>query len=389
MKILSVIACCTLLAACGSSPQRPLEAERDPDPGKLLADPAVLAEPKSLKLAPSKTSPVFTAKKGGWQFNLHSYLTYYDGRFWAVFSSGRVDEDSPNQLIRYATSADGHTWGESQVLVDDPDGPDKPGSWIARGVYVHQGKLIALNAYREETRETERGREYWPNLRLVRFEWDGKAWVNRGPEVDNCMNNYPPRNLGGRLFMTCRDSFMVMHTAQAASEAGGPWRVTKLPGEEPHDRMSEPSWYVDGKGVAHMLFRDGRRSKFLYRSLSRDGGSTWTAPVRTNYPDATSKNIAGKLSNGWYYLINNPNPTSRDPLAISFSRDGWVFDRPVALRQNAPEQRFPGRAKNKGSFQYPHVMEREGSLWVLYSTNKEDIEISEFRLADFHLENLP
>jgi hypothetical protein len=138
-----------------------------------------------------------------------------------------------------------------------------------------------------------------------------------------------------------------------------------------------------------MIFRDRRPSKFLYRSLSRDGGTTWTAPVRTNYPDATSKNIAGKLSNGWYFLINNPNPKGRDPLGISFSRDGWVFDRPVALRQNAPEQRFPGRSKNKGSFQYPHAMERDGSLWVLYSTNKEDIEISEFRIADFGLEKLP
>lgn len=363
-----------------------LGAQSPHDPAILLANPDILATPKSLPLAPSRTSPVFTAKQGEWQFNLHSYLAHHDGKFWAVWSSGLVDEDSPNQLIRYATSTDGHTWSESRILADDPDGPDGPGSWIARGIYVHHGKLTALNAYREPSRDNARGRETWVNLRLDRFELDKGKWVNRGTEVKDCMNNYPPRALAGRLFMTCRNSYMEMFMALSATESGGPWTLTRLPGAEPHDRMSEPSWIVDPQGAVHTFFRDGRRSRFLYRSVSRDNGRTWPAPVRTNYPDATSKNIAGRLSNGWYYLINNPNPDLRDPLAISFSRDGWTFSRPMALRANAPEQRYPGRAKNKFSFQYPHAIEHNGSLWVIYSTNKEDIEISEFRIADFRLE---
>jgi hypothetical protein len=77
-----------LLTACGTAPER--------DPARLLADPALLADPKGLALAPSKTSPVFMAREGEWQFNLHSYLAYHDGKFWAMWSSGRVDEDSPN-----------------------------------------------------------------------------------------------------------------------------------------------------------------------------------------------------------------------------------------------------------------------------------------------------
>jgi predicted neuraminidase len=219
----------------------------------------------------------------------------------------------------------------------------------------------------------------------MRAVWDGSRWKDAGLFLANCMNNYPPRLLGGRLFMTCRDSYAAMHTALADSPKGDQWKVTKLPGQPPHDRMSEPSWYVDPQGIAHMIFRDGRSSKYLYRSLSRDQGRTWSAPVRTNYPDATSKNIAGRLSNGWYFLINNPNQQGRDPLAISFSRDGWTFDNPVALRKNAPERRFEGRSKSNRSFQYPHLIERNGSLWVIYATNKEDIEISEFPIAAFGL----
>jgi hypothetical protein len=359
------------------------------NPAILLAEPASLSAPKQVKVLASRTSPVYRAQAGQWQFNLHSYITWYDGRFWASWSSGRQDEDSSSQLIRYATSRDGHHWDTPQILVDDPDGEDKPGRWIARGIFVHDGKLLALNAYLEGPRDTPHGRESWTNLRLFHFEWNGNRWVNSGPYLDNCMNNYPPRVLNGRLFMTCRNSFAKMHTARAESASGGGWKVTALAGEPPHDNMSEPSWYTDPNGVAHMIFRDGGRSRFLYRSLSRDGGESWTAPVRTNYPDATSKNIASRLSNGWYFLINNPSQSGRDPLAISFSRDGWVFDQPAALRLNAPELRFPGRSKNRNSFQYPHVMEKDGSLWVIYSTNKEDIEVSEFKISGFGLERLP
>ena len=357
-------------------------AGAQPREAQLLASEAALADPASLPLLPSRTSTVYRAKQGGWQFNLHSYITWYRGRFWAIWSSGHVDEDSGNQIVRYSSSTDGHHWAPSQVLADDPDGPDRPGLWIARGVFVLDGRLQALAAYNEGSRSTPEGRESWHNLRLVRFEWTGKAWVRRGTFVDNCMNNYPPRLLGERLFMTCRDSFARMCTALAGSSTGDNWTLTRLPGAPPGDRMSEPSWYLDRDGVAHLIFRDGRGSKFLYHATSTDQGRTWSAPVRTNYPDATSKNIAGRLANGWYFLINNPNPKGRDPLAISFSRDGWVFSDPRALRKGAPAQRFPGRAKSVRSFQYPHVLEKDGSLWVIYSTNKEDIEISEFKLAD-------
>lgn len=371
----AALPCLLALLLCGEGGAQQREA-------KLLASDDLLASPQTLELIPSRTSPVYRAEKGEWQFNLHSYLAYHQGKFWAVWSSGRVDEDSGNQVVRYSTSADGHTWAPSGILAEDPDGPDKPGLWITRGIFAQDGKLYALAAYGEGPRQSPEGRESWHNLRLVRFEWTGKAWANRGTYLENCMNNYPPRKLGARLFMTCRDSFTRMSTA-LSDASGRSWTVTPLPGEAPHDHMSEPSWYVDGEGVAHLLFRDARRSKFLYHSISRDQGRMWLAPVRTNYPDATSKNIAGRLSDGRYFLVNNPNQKGRDVLGISFGYDGWQFSTPRALRNNPPKQRFPGRAKGPNSFQYPHVLEKDGSFWVLYSTNKEDIEISEYKLADF------
>jgi hypothetical protein len=40
-----------------------------------------------------------------------------------MWSAGRVDEDSGQQRIHYATSDDGYHWSRASVLVDDPDGP--------------------------------------------------------------------------------------------------------------------------------------------------------------------------------------------------------------------------------------------------------------------------
>lgn len=350
------------------------------DLSRLLEDARLLASPGSLKPAQGRTSAVYRARPGEYQFNLHSYIARHEGKFRAVWSSGLVDEDSNGQVIRYASSADGHAWSESGILAADPDGMGGPGFWIARGVFVSNGRLNALIAYVRERKSQE-----WPGLRLMRYEWDGRRWRGAGVFLDDCMSNYPPRKLGSHWFMTCRDSMRRMYTALSPSLENGSWKVAPLPLADPGDNMSEPSEYVDPDGGVHLIFRDQGRSGFLRRSISRDGGVTWTPPVRTNYPDATSKNFSGRLSNGWYYLINNPDQKRRDPLAITFSRDGWTFSRPLSLRAGAPEQRFPGRSKNKGSFQYPHAVEHAGSLWVIYSTNKEDIEISEFPIASFGL----
>jgi predicted neuraminidase len=352
------------------------------DATHLLSDEKLLAAPRTLRVAEGRTSTVYRAKQGDYQFNLHSYITRFENKFWAVWSSGLVDEDRNGQIIRYASSRDGHTWSESGIVAADPDGAEGEGRWIARGVFVHAGKLTALLAYIETRKETPRGIDYWPNLRLMRYEWDGRKWNSAGMLQNDCMNNYPPERIGDQYLMTCRDSYRNMYYARSADMANGSWKITPMPLVDPKDNLSEPSGFVGPDGVVHLVFRDQGRSGRLRHSVSRDKGATWSPAVLTNYPDATSKNFTGPLSNGRYYLINNPDPKSRDPLAITFSRDGWTFSHPLAVRTNPPAQRYKGQSKGSGSTQYPHAMEHGGSLWVIYSTNKEDIEITEFPIAN-------
>jgi predicted neuraminidase len=360
-------------------------AQSAPSLEQLLRAPDLLADPLALLLVKGRTSTVFRGQQNSAGFNLHSYLAHHDGKFWAIWSSSGVGEEDPDQHVRYATSADGHNWSPAASLVADPDGPRGPARWIARGVYRHGGKLTALAAYIESADYGKRGQQaVWKGLRLMRFEWDGKAWRDQGVMANDCMNNFPPERLGDSEALVCRDQNMDVFMAlrRGPREA---WTRTPLAAAPPNDRMDEPTFYATQGGEVHMLIRDNNKSGYLLRALSRDAGKTWTAPVRTNYPDATSKNFPGRLSNGWFFLINNPNPRKRDPLAISFSRDGWQFEKPLAIRKGAPERRFAGRAKGSGSLQYPHAIEHGGSLWVIYSTNKEDIEVTEIPLAPLGL----
>ena len=73
--------------------------------------------------------------------------------------------------------------------------------------------------------------------------------------------------------------------------------------------------------------------------------------------------------------MNNANPRARNPLCLSTSDGGRTFTRLAALPT-------PG----DGSFQYPHLLERDGFLYVLHSHNKTSIEI--LRLSFDEIERL-
>jgi pimeloyl-ACP methyl ester carboxylesterase len=372
------------VAAAMSNFLRDTNARRGHDPARLLADSSLLARPAEIAQAPARHSVVFRGREGESQFNLHSYVAFHEGRFFAIWSSSKVGEEDPDQLIRYSTSQDGHRWAEAKTLVADPDGAEGPARWIARGLFVAGGKLHALGAYIESADYGKREREaVWKKLRLMRFEWNGKRWLERGVFADDCMNNFAPERLDARWMMVCRDSWMRVSVASAGSLDDSRWERQPLVADPPFHRMDEPTWYEAPDGTVHLIIRDNAKSGYLIHVVSRDRGRTWEKPVLTNYPDATSKNYIGRFGNGWLYLINNPVPKLRDPLAITISRDGWSFAAPMIVRTVVGARRFEGRAKGSGTIQYPNAIEHGGSLWVIYSVNKEDIEISEIPLRAF------
>jgi len=119
-----------LLIGCNSE-QSKKQSPVKHDVTQLLNDPDAF----------SNFSSLYHATEGEWQFNLHSYLVRYDNKFWAMWSSGPVNESDRDQVIHYATSTDGHHWDPPEVITDSPVATDgKPGLVVARGFYELDGK---------------------------------------------------------------------------------------------------------------------------------------------------------------------------------------------------------------------------------------------------------
>lgn len=79
------------------------------------------------------------------------------------------------------------------------------------------------------------------------------------------------------------------------------------------------------------------------------------------------------MSDGRFILVSNPNPEKRDPLALSISTDGMVFEKMGYL--------FGGRR-----IDYPHVIKHDGHLLIAFSGGKQSVEVLKTKLEE--LDNL-
>ena len=317
-------------------------------------------------------------KNGG--VNQHNYLAYHDHRFWAMWSDGPGIEDRVGQRVKYATSPDGLRWSEPAFLTPEPpgSGPNSPlygtrskdgWRWIPRGFWKSEGELLALCAL------DEAAGFFGPGLELRAFRWNaaGASWEDAGLVARDAINNFPPGQLpSGDWLMSRRTHDYKSKGVQfliGGKKSLDDWESRPVLGTSSELSAEEPLWWAlpDDRLVA--LFRDNRGSKFLYRSISSDGGCTWTTPSRTNFPDATSKLHGFRLSDGQYVLVSNSNPKKRDPLTLALSPDGLSFDRLFYLAG--------GRHVD-----YPHAIEQDGHLYIAFSGGKQSVEVLKVKIAD-------
>jgi hypothetical protein len=305
------------------------------------------------------------AKPADWNFRLHSYLAFHNGRFWAMWSHGPKVEDYPSQHVRAATSQDGLKWSPAPLIVGPAPHPFR---YISRGFWVREGRLLAL-ASRDESY-----RLFGPSLELRAFAWDdtNQAWSDAGRIFPDAINNFPPKRLpNGQWMMSRRDHRMNKSMLVGGRDALDRWTVSPVAVPKDGAKLEEPFWWTLPAGNLVALFRDNSGSKRLYRAFSTDLGRSWSTPVRTNFPDATSKFNALRTSLGFHVLLSNPNPVGRNPLCLSVSRDGMVFT--GMARLPLPE---------RGTYQYPHVVEHGGFVYTIFSRDKRAIEVVRIRLFD-------
>jgi hypothetical protein len=319
--------------------------------------------------------------------NQHNYLVHFKGKFWAMWSEGPGIEDRVGQRVKYATSLDGLKWTTPKFLSPEPPGSgpgsafygtrtDKGFRYIARGFWVRNNELLALASLDEADGFFGKSLE----LRAFRLNKKNESWEDIGVVFDNTINNFAPEKLPTGQWMMSRRTYDYttagVHFIIGGKKSLTDWTSFPVLGTSEELSAEEPNWWLLPDNNAMALFRDNKSSGYIYRSFSSDDGRTWSKPVKTDFPDARSKFSGLRLADGRYVLVSNPNPLKRDPLTISISNDGMVFDKMFYL--------VGGR-----HIDYPHVIEHKGYLLVAFAGGKRSVEVIKIKLSDLNKMEMP
>ena len=328
-----------------------------------------------------------------WTYSHHQSITFFKGRFYAIWSNGRVGEDEPGQRVLLSSSADARTWTKPRPLVDsvrDSVGIERV--LTAGGFHQHNGTLVAYFGNYGPNKETT-------HLQAVTTT-DGETWsAVRDIGIPFCPNQGPERIKSGRLIFAGNTSFP--YTDDPSGLTG--WKMTGIyPAEmaakfeddpmtfgEVAMRQGWPSSLCEGSffqtddGVLHMQLRNVSRAFLgrLWTTQSRDQGATWTPPALTSFSDWNTKFHFGGLPDGRFYHVGNPLAGSRIPLVLHLSRDGVNFDRHFVLG-DSPYQRLQAGGHKGGEYGYPHTLVHDGSLYTIVSRQKEAVQVLRVALAD-------
>jgi hypothetical protein len=337
--------------------------------------------PPIIPYAGMSRSRVYTGTRETGSYNHHSQIVKFNNKYFFAFSNGYVDEEVEGQRIMISSSDDARNWSEAQRVIGGDPGTTLVHNCVA--LYAGSDGLYIIDWREESLRDAESVgmRRIVPesnNLDLLRST-DGTKWeyVKTFDPRIKVVFEAPRRTAEGRLMCVCSTTdhgpgMMVWPDGNIASDPD------LIPLPETEDALfpyGEGSWYQLDSGRIIAFWRDESGSGRCYVNYSDDGGRTFEPPMMSDIPDSMSRNYAGRLSDGRYYLVNNAIATllDRRHLTLLVSDDGLTFSKVYNLVDDPTSQRLKGLLKADG-YQYPCCLVDGNKLIVGYSVNKEDIE---------------
>jgi len=341
-----------------------------------------------------------------WTYSHHASLTSFNGRLYAIWSSGRQHEDDVGQRVMLAVSDDFATW-RTCVLFDSLLGQHAEGVLTAAGFHTWDDTLVAYAGFYEYdlpmldngTRKHQQAAHHLNTRLLARTSSDGETWSDIHDVGLPIVPNHPPQTLhSGRLLLSGnvmypytdnkdglsdwqQTGISAPDTAHVYDDPAGFWIQNRAAGQ--HEGLCEGSFFQTDDGVVHMLLRS--REWRLYVTESADDGQTWSKPVPTQFSDNNTKFHFGRLPDGRYYYVGNPDPEPRGqriPLVLILSDDGIHFEQHYILADDPYTRRRAGLHKH-GHFGYPHTAVIDNHLYVIVSRLKEAIEVLRLPLHQF------
>ncbi|MFD2114962.1 hypothetical protein ACFSTH_15040 [Paenibacillus yanchengensis] len=337
-------------------------------------------------------------EESSWTYNHAPMLAYWQGLFYLQYLSCPVHEHVPPGKTLLVTSADGYRWSQPTTLFPtyklESDHHYADGEVLLEGTdaLMHQrmgfyvadnGCLLALAFY-----------GFCPTPKISPNNGKGIGRVVRQINADGSFGEiyfirlnehagWTASNVNYPLYTESPDAAFVAACEQLLDDK----IATQQWWEE--DRSSDGFYTIEG-GTAFSSYplADGKRVglwKHSKYAFTEDEGLTWTPMKQADSLIMAGGKVWGeRMEDERYALVYNPSPIGnhRWPLALVSSEDGLQFREMLVVNGEVPPRRYFGYHKNYG-MSYTRGIEAtdatspNGNMWVTYSSNKEDIWISE------------
>lgn len=310
-----------------------------------------------------------------YQFLHDNAVVWHGDTLFAAWYNCPKAEIEGSSCIRTRRSRDGgRTWSDVSVIAEDRSGAGV--FYVPVTFLSHRGQLWAFVS-------NMAGHDLVTHCEAFKHEEKTDSWASAGYIAGPFLPNNPPLLMeNGNFILAGRmtDTVGTKPESPAVAISKGEsvakrWDVVSMMqgSSRPHTDYPESSVWPDGSQVTAVV-----RGRLVFSST--DYGRTWSGPFRHNLPAEDSKPFAVQLSTGQRCLLwNYPDSarSSRNLLTIAVSRPGeeelaavWKLRDGYSMELEAGPE-----------WSYPYAVECEGSLYVIYTSEKKHSVMSIVPLA--------
>lgn len=232
---------------------------------------------------------------------------------WTEFYAGNGADHGPARIVGRVSTDKGRTWGDKYTLVENDGGCNVMEVNFLR---LKSGALALFHCQKNTESSDCR-------VMMRTSQDDGRTWsaakqLSLDAKYTGLTNGRSIMLKSGRILLEAwenGDSYCYL-----SDDDGATWRESAR--VRPEQGSWEPACIELKDGRVLMLMRTGMGGQ--YKSVSSDGGETWTAPAATELVGTAAPVALSRMpSNGGLLAVWNHNPggKSRNPLTCAISKD--------------------------------------------------------------------
>ena len=303
------------------------------------------------------------------------------GRLWAAWYTGGRGETKENYVVVVTSGNDGVTWTEPVLVIDPPNAVRTfdPCLWTAP-----DGRLMLFYAQNDASKKLHDGRwGVWFTV-CEHPERADSPWTQQIRICDGIMLNKPTVLRDGGWLLPVANWSDRAHGAGIVRSRDHGRSFTWIGGAP--GRSAEWIGNASGGGMEHIIIErnDGtlwmpmRIKDGLAETTSKDGGVTWSEPVRSAIEGPGSRFHVRRLRSGRLLMVNHDG----------FSREGSLLAQRshlTALLSDDEGKTWPHRLllDDRSEVSYPDAIETdEGKLYIIYDRGRTSDREILFAITD-------